>query len=130
MSGGGGGYIAVAEDEGEEPIELPSEDDGTLLLTTLAAQFPGACGLKFRNPETRAWRGVRLAEGRLYPPIPVAAGGAGGTSDGGAGSGGGGAAGGGGAGWGSHIYVSVLPKGELPQGTGSWRPWVTQSTST
>ena len=91
---GGGGlglslgvsYITVAEEEGEEPIELPSEDDATLLLTTLAAQFPGACGLKFRNPETRAWRGVRLNEGRLYPP-----------SD---------------AGWGSQVYVSVLPKGE------------------
>ena len=79
-------YITVAEEEGEEPIELPSEDDATLLLTTLAAQFPGACGLKFRNPETRAWRGVRLNEGRLYPP-----------SD---------------AGWGSQVYVSVLPKGE------------------
>ena len=91
-SGGGLGlslgvsYITVAEEEGEEPIELPSEDDATLLLTTLAAQFPGACGLKFRNPETRAWRGVRLNEGRLYPP-----------SD---------------AGWGSQVYVSVLPKGE------------------
>lgn len=79
-------YITVAEEEGEEPIELPSEDDATLLLTTLAAQFPGACGLKFRNPETRAWRGVRLNEGRLYPPSET--------------------------GWGSHIYVSVLPKGE------------------
>ena len=94
MGGGSGGlglslgvsYITVAEEEGEEPIELPSEDDATLLLTTLAAQFPGACGLKFRNPETRAWRGVRLNEGRLYPP-----------SD---------------AGWGSQVYVSVLPKGE------------------
>ena len=92
--GGGGGlglslgvsYITVAEEEGEEPIELPSEDDATLLLTTLAAQFPGACGLKFRNPETRAWRGVRLNEGRLYPPSDT--------------------------GWGSQIYVSVLPKGE------------------
>lgn len=79
-------YITVAEEEGEEPIELPSEDDATLLLTTLAAQFPGACGLKFRNPETRAWRGVRLNEGRLYPPSET--------------------------GWGSHIYVSVLPKAE------------------
>jgi hypothetical protein len=78
-------YLAVAEEEGDEPIELPSEDDGTLLLTTLAAQFPGACGLKFRNPETRAWRGVRLSEGRLYPPADT--------------------------GWGTNIYVSVLPKG-------------------
>ncbi|XP_059084418.1 TAR DNA-binding protein 43-like isoform X1 [Tigriopus californicus] len=77
-------YLTVAEEEGEEPIELPSEEDGTLLLTTLTAQFPGACGLKFRNPETRSWRGVRLTEGRLYPPADT--------------------------GWGTHIYVSVLPK--------------------
>ena len=79
-------FIAVAEEEGEEPIELPTEEDLTLLLTTLAAQFPGACGLKYRNPETRAWRGVRLSEGRLYPPVDT--------------------------GWGPHVYVSVLPKGE------------------
>ena len=79
-------YITVSEEEGEEPIELPSEEDGTLLLTTLTAQFPGACGLKFRNPDTRAWRGVRLSEGRLYPPSTE--------------------------GWGSHVYVSVLPKGK------------------
>lgn len=78
-------YITVAEEEGDEPIELPSEEDGTLLLTTLSAQFPGACGLKFRNPDTRAWRGVRLSEGRLYQPADT--------------------------GWGTHVYVSVLPKG-------------------
>jgi len=78
-------YISVAEEEGGEPIELPAEDDGTVLLSTLAAQFPGACGLKFRNPETRAWRGVRLADGRLFPPADT--------------------------GWASNIFVCVLPKG-------------------
>lgn len=51
-------YLQVAEDEGEEPIELPSEDDGTLLLSTLSAQFPGTCGLKYRNPESRTMHGV------------------------------------------------------------------------
>lgn len=80
-------FIKVAEEEGDEPIELPTEDgDTTLLLTTLSAQFPGACGLKYRNPETRAWRGVRLSDGRLFPP-----------SD---------------SGWGTHVYVSVLPKAD------------------
>lgn len=53
-------YVQVVEEEGEEPIELPVEDDGTLLLSTLQAQFPGTCGLKYRNPESRAMRGVRL----------------------------------------------------------------------
>jgi len=74
----------VAEEEGGEPIELPTEEDGTVLLTTLSAQFPGACGLKFRNPETRAWRGVRLADGRLWPPADT--------------------------GWSNNIFVTVLPK--------------------
>ena len=57
----------------------------SVLLSTLAAQFPGACGLKFRNPETRAWRGVRLADGRLFPPADT--------------------------GWANNIFVCVLPKG-------------------
>ncbi|OQR71961.1 TAR DNA binding protein [Tropilaelaps mercedesae] len=61
-------YIQVAEDEAEEPIELPGEPDGSLLLTTITAQFPNACGLKYRNPDTGAFRGVRLLEGRLHAP--------------------------------------------------------------
>lgn len=78
-------YLQVAEDEGEEPIELPLEDDGTLLLSTLSAQFPGSSGLKFRNPDTKAIRGVRLNEGRLHPPHDD--------------------------GWGTQIYNCVFPKG-------------------
>ncbi|CAC5415348.1 TAR DNA-binding protein 43-like [Mytilus californianus] len=61
-------YIQVAEDEGEEPIEIPSEDDATLLLSTLSAQFPGACGMKYRNPTTGNFRGIRLTDGTLFPP--------------------------------------------------------------
>lgn len=76
-------YLQVAEEELEEPIELPTEEDGTLLLSTLSAQFPGTCGLKFRNPESQAWRGVRLVDGRLHPPE---------------------------SGWCSHIYYCVVPK--------------------
>ncbi|XP_019877671.1 TAR DNA-binding protein 43 isoform X2 [Aethina tumida] len=77
-------YLQVAEDEGEEPIELPTEDDGTLLLSTLSAQFPGSSGLKYRNPENRIVRGVRLSEGRLHPPSS--------------------------GGWGSQIFYCVFPK--------------------
>ncbi|XP_063989203.1 heterogeneous nuclear ribonucleoprotein D-like-B isoform X2 [Diachasmimorpha longicaudata] len=76
-------YIQVAEDEGEEPIELPTEDDSTLLLTTLSGQFPGTCGLKYRNPESRSMRGVRLVEGRLHSPE---------------------------SGWGKAVYYCVFPK--------------------
>ncbi|KAK6965294.1 TAR DNA-binding protein 43 [Biomphalaria glabrata] len=78
-------YIHVAENEGNEPMEVPSEDDGTLLLTTLSAQFPGACGLKYRNHETGTIRGLRLSDGRLYPP----------DTD-----------------WGRQVYIVVFPKGE------------------
>lgn len=78
-------YLQVAEDEGEEPIELPTEDDGTLLLSTLSAQFPGAVGLKFKAPESKTYRGVRLTDGRLHPPPE--------------------------GGWGSVIFYCVFPKG-------------------
>ena len=76
-------YIQVAEEEQDEPIELPSEDDGSLLLSTVAAQFPGACGLKYRNPDTGNFRGVRLVDGRLHPPDSM---------------------------WGNFIYIAVFPK--------------------
>lgn len=80
-------YIQVSEEENDEPIELPCEDDSTLLLTTLSAQFPGTCGLKYRNPDTGTMRGVRLVEGRLHPPAD--------------------------SGWGNLVYVCVFPKGEF-----------------
>lgn len=76
--------MVVSEDEAGEPIEIPVEEDATVLLTTLCAQFPGACGLKFRNPETRAWRGLRLADGRFFPPADT--------------------------GWGNTKFVVVMPK--------------------
>uniref|UniRef100_A0A2K5IVP3 Uncharacterized protein n=1 Tax=Colobus angolensis palliatus TaxID=336983 RepID=A0A2K5IVP3_COLAP len=55
-------YIQVTEDENDEPIEIPSQDDGT---------FPGACGLRYRNPASQCLRGGRLVEGML--PAPDAA---------------------------------------------------------
>ncbi|XP_043914254.1 TAR DNA-binding protein 43-like isoform X2 [Protopterus annectens] len=61
-------YISITEDENEEPIEIPTEDDGTVLLSTVTAQFPGACGLRYRNPVSQSARGVRLVEGILHPP--------------------------------------------------------------
>jgi len=77
-------YVGVSEEEAGEPVELPVEEDGTVLLSTLTAQYPVACGLKFRNPETGAWRGLRLADGRFFPPADT--------------------------GWGSIIFVTVAPK--------------------
>ena len=82
-------YIQVSEDEQDEPIEIPSEEDSTLLLTTLSAQFPGACGLKYRNPTTGNFRGVRLHEGLLYPPDNI---------------------------WGDHVYIVVFSKDNKRKG--------------
>lgn len=78
------GYIRVAEEENEEPMEIPAEDDGTVLLSTVAAQFPGACGLRFRSPVSQCMRGVRLVEGILHAPEN---------------------------GWGNIVYVVNYPKG-------------------
>lgn len=61
-------YIRVAEDENEEPMEIPAEEDNTVLLSSVSAQFPGACGLRFRSPISQCMRGVRLVEGILHAP--------------------------------------------------------------
>ncbi|XP_076438510.1 TAR DNA-binding protein 43-like isoform X2 [Babylonia areolata] len=81
-------FLQVAEDINEEAIEIPSEADGTLLLTTLSAQFPGSCGLKYKS-ETGAYRGIRLAEGVLYPPDGI---------------------------WGNHQYIAVFAKNSKRKG--------------
>ncbi|XP_058054874.1 TAR DNA-binding protein 43-like [Anopheles bellator] len=79
------GTVLVSEEEGDEAVEIPLEDDSTLLLTTLQAQFFGACGLKYRNPENKVIRGVRLSDGKLHPFSPE-------------------------SGWGNHVYICVFPK--------------------
>lgn len=60
--------MAVCEQEDEEPMEIPVEPDGTLLLSSLVAQFPGATGLRYRPQDSKALRGLRLADERLYSP--------------------------------------------------------------
>ena len=42
-------YVSVLLGENDEPVELPSEEDGTLLLSVVQSQFEGASGLKFRS---------------------------------------------------------------------------------
>jgi len=61
-------WVAVVQDEGDEAIEIPTESDGTILISSLTAQFPGVIGLKFRNPETNTLRGIRCSDKQLYPP--------------------------------------------------------------
>ncbi|BES92244.1 mRNA Hypothetical protein [Nesidiocoris tenuis] len=79
-------YVLIAENPDDAPVEFPLEDDSTLLLSTVEAQFVGATGLKFVNPATGAHRVVRLVEGRLYPPEKE------------------------GSGWGDRTYFTVYPK--------------------
>ncbi|XP_072035788.1 TAR DNA-binding protein 43-like isoform X2 [Amphiura filiformis] len=79
-------YVRIVEEEADdEPIELPSEEDGTMLLSTLTAQFPGASGLKYRNPDTGTLRGLRVFDGRIQAPDGH---------------------------WGDTLYIAVFPKGE------------------
>lgn len=82
-------YVQVTSGENDEPMEIPCEEDGTLLLSSLAALFPKACGLRFRNPDTGSMRGIRVSDGKLYPP-PA------GNSD---------------PTWGTRVYLAVFPKG-------------------
>lgn len=76
-------YIRVTDADDSDAIEIPSDDDGTLPIETLSAQYPGATGLKYRlEGHTRA---VRLTNGVLYPPEN---------------------------GWGDNIYYCIFPKGK------------------
>lgn len=59
-------YVQVSDSENSDPIDMPTEGDNSLLLSTLEAQYPGVIGLKYRvNNRLRI---VRLNEGKLYPP--------------------------------------------------------------
>ncbi|KAL7058588.1 hypothetical protein AAHC03_013767 [Spirometra sp. Aus1] len=60
-------FVQVCEENGC-PVELPTEEDNTLLLSTLTAQFPRATGLKYQFEGTGGIRGIRLSEDRLFPP--------------------------------------------------------------
>eukprot|EP00057_Strongylocentrotus_purpuratus_P033001 XP_789716.3 PREDICTED: TAR DNA-binding protein 43 [Strongylocentrotus purpuratus] len=83
-------FIRVAATENEtDPdsiIELPVEQDGTIMLSTIIAQFPSATGLKYRNPQSQGIRGLRVIDERVYAP----------RSDGV---------------WEDLIYVATFPKG-------------------
>ena len=53
-------YISIAENANNDIlIEIPAESNGTLLLSSIAAQYPGAVGLRFKS-DTGAWRGCRV----------------------------------------------------------------------
>ena len=63
------GYVRVRDafDE-DESVEVPTERDGTLLLSTVQAQFPGSVGLRYQGG-SGLWRACRMIEGVIDPPI-------------------------------------------------------------
>ena len=79
-------YILVRSSDSDETVELPTEDDNSLCLATLTAQFPDAIGLRYESPETGAMRGLRASEGKLLPPED---------------------------GWSNHVYFCTIAKGKI-----------------
>lgn len=52
-------YVLVGESDESEKLELPTNpQDSSLGFSTLTHAFPGAQGLKFRNPVTKASRAL------------------------------------------------------------------------
>lgn len=66
--------------EDTENTEVPIGKDGTLNLTTVQALFPGAIGLKYKNPDTGNMRSLVSEDGALVSPE---------------------------GGWGEHVYLAV-----------------------
>jgi len=61
-------YIKIWESTNSaDPIEVPLERNGTLLLSTLIGQFPNTAGLRFWS-DTGAWRGLKCEDNVIYPP--------------------------------------------------------------
>ncbi|KAI1717068.1 RNA recognition motif domain-containing protein [Ditylenchus destructor] len=64
-------YVVVNDPNGGEMVELPTDpNDNTLALVTLEHAFPGAHGLKYKNPKTGASRALMLdpTGTRFMPP--------------------------------------------------------------
>ena len=65
-------YVLVGESEDGEKLELPTDpQDKSLGFSTLTHAFPGAQGLKFKNPVTKASRALMVdASGsKFLPPL-------------------------------------------------------------
>ena len=57
-------YVKITDRENPNPIEVPTEDDGSISLSTITGRFPRATGLCFTfNVNARA---VKINDGKLY----------------------------------------------------------------
>lgn len=62
-------YVRVCESaDTDEIVELPTENNGTMLLSTITAQYPDAIGLRFKS-DTGMWRGIRVTDDILDIPL-------------------------------------------------------------
>ena len=61
-------WLPVSSSELKEPIEIETEDDGKLLLTSVTSFFPGTTALKFRCPGSQAFCEITAVEGNFLPP--------------------------------------------------------------
>jgi len=62
-------YVEVQDNVGDdESVELPAEKNGTLLLSTVAAVFPGTIGLRYQGG-SGLWRACRMVENVIDPPL-------------------------------------------------------------
>ena len=60
-------FVNVGKQGSDDFMELPREKDGTVLLSTVKAQYPSAIGLKYKS-DSGGWRGIRAADNVLDPP--------------------------------------------------------------
>jgi len=61
-------FVKISKDGSDDDImELPREKDGTVLLSTVQAQYPSAIGLKYKS-SSGGWRGIRAENNVLDPP--------------------------------------------------------------
>lgn len=59
--------IIVSDVETNEIVELPIENDNTILLSTIQCMVPDATSLGYRNSATNLLRVLRIIDGRVYP---------------------------------------------------------------
>ena len=60
-------YVKVSQGENADFMEFPKENDGTIMFSTIQAQFEETIGLKYKS-SSGAWRAIRAVDNVLAPP--------------------------------------------------------------
>jgi len=61
-------WVKICKTEGAQPVEIETEEDGTILLESVVAHFPGTTTIKYKSPSGTGYRGVKLKDGVINPP--------------------------------------------------------------